>query len=104
MRPNAFFPSLDIGTDPAKIRDWAQAAEDLGYAYIEVPDHVFGAKGREGWVPLYNEKDLLRIVPLEAAEVVERCLKSDDEKIALMAPQIAFDRGFGKPGCRPMSR
>ena len=57
MRPNAFFPSLDIGTDPAKIRDWAQAAEDLGYAYIEVPDHVFGAKGRDGWTPLYNEKD-----------------------------------------------
>jgi probable F420-dependent oxidoreductase len=57
MRPNAFFPSLDIGTDPTKIRDWAQAAEDLGYAYIEVPDHVFGAKGRDGWVPLYNEKD-----------------------------------------------
>src|SRR6476661_6476268 len=56
MRPNAFFPSLDIGTDPAKIRDWAQAAEDLGYAYIEVPDHVFGAKGRDGWVPLYDEK------------------------------------------------
>jgi len=57
MKPNAFFPSLDIGTDPAKIRDWAQAAEDLGYAYIEVPDHVYGAKGRDGWVPLYNEKD-----------------------------------------------
>jgi len=57
MKLNAFFPSLDIGTDPAKIRDWAQAAEDLGYAYIEVPDHVFGAKGRDGWVPLYNEKD-----------------------------------------------
>ena len=34
-----------------------QAAEDLGYAYIEVPDHVFGAKARNGWVPLYNEKD-----------------------------------------------
>jgi probable F420-dependent oxidoreductase len=57
MRANAFFPSLDIGADPAKIRDWAQAAEDLGYAYIEVPDHVFGAKERDGWVPLYNEKD-----------------------------------------------
>jgi hypothetical protein len=57
VQPNAFFPSLDIGTDPAKIRDWAQAAEDLGYAYIEVPDHVFGAKSRDGWVPLYNEKD-----------------------------------------------
>src|SRR5262245_33452820 len=57
MKPNAFFPSLDLGTDPAKIRDWAQAAEDLGYAYIEVPDHVFGAKSRDNWVPLYNEKD-----------------------------------------------
>jgi probable F420-dependent oxidoreductase len=57
MQLNAFFPSLDIGTDPIKIRDWAQAAEDLGYAYIEVPDHVFGAKARDGWTPLYNEKD-----------------------------------------------
>ncbi|HEY7247202.1 MAG TPA: LLM class F420-dependent oxidoreductase [Xanthobacteraceae bacterium] len=57
MKPNAFFPSLDIGTDPGKIRDWAQAAEDLGYAYIEVPDHVFGAKARDGWTPLYNERD-----------------------------------------------
>ena len=49
MRLNAFFSSLDIGTDPIKIRDWAQAAEDLGYADIEVPDHVFGAKARDGW-------------------------------------------------------
>ena len=57
MRLNAFFPTRDIGTDPAKIRDWAQAAEDLGYAHIEVPDHVFGATARDGWVPIYNEKD-----------------------------------------------
>jgi probable F420-dependent oxidoreductase len=57
MQLNAFFPTLDIGSDPAKIRDWAQAAEDLGYAYIEVPDHVFGATARDGWVPLYSEKD-----------------------------------------------
>jgi probable F420-dependent oxidoreductase len=57
MRLNAFFPTRDIGTDPAKIRDWAQAAEDLGYAYIEVADHVFGATARDGWTPLYNEKD-----------------------------------------------
>ena len=57
MQLNAFFPTLDIGNDPAKIRDWAQAAEDLGYAYIEVPDHVFGATARDDWVPLYNEKD-----------------------------------------------
>jgi probable F420-dependent oxidoreductase len=57
MRLNAFFPTRDIGGDPAKIRDWAQAAEDLGYAYIEVADHVFGVTARDGWTPLYNETD-----------------------------------------------
>lgn len=57
MRLNAIFPTRDIGSDPAKIRDWAQAAEDLGYAYIEVPDHVFGASARGDWKPLYNETD-----------------------------------------------
>jgi alkanesulfonate monooxygenase SsuD/methylene tetrahydromethanopterin reductase-like flavin-dependent oxidoreductase (luciferase family) len=48
MQLNAFYPTRDIGRDPAKIRDWAQAAEDLGYAYIEVPDHVFGTTPRDG--------------------------------------------------------
>src|SRR6202163_2462035 len=57
MQLNAMFPTRDIGNDPAKIREWAQAAEDLGYAYIEVPDHVFGATAREGCTPLYNETD-----------------------------------------------
>jgi probable F420-dependent oxidoreductase len=57
MQLNAMFPTRDIGTDPAKIRDWAQAAEDLGYANIEVPDHVFGATARHGWTPLYNATD-----------------------------------------------
>jgi probable F420-dependent oxidoreductase len=57
MQLNAMLPTRDIGSDPAKIRDWAQAAEDLGFAYIEVPDHVFGATARDGWTPLYNERD-----------------------------------------------
>src|SRR5215469_14287577 len=57
MHLSAFFPTRDIGRDPAKIRDWAQAAEDLGYAHIEVPDHVFGAQSRDGWTPIYNETD-----------------------------------------------
>jgi probable F420-dependent oxidoreductase len=57
MQLNAMFPTRDVGNDPAKIRDWAQAAEDLGYACIEVPDHVFGATARDGWTPLYDEKD-----------------------------------------------
>lgn len=57
MQLNAIFPTRDIGNDPAKVRDWAQAAEDLGYAHIEVPDHVLGAAARNGWTPTYNERD-----------------------------------------------
>ena len=36
MLLNALFPTRDIGTDPTKIRDWAQAAEDLGFHGLEV--------------------------------------------------------------------
>ncbi len=57
MQLSAFFPTRDIGSDPAKIRDWVQAAEDLGYDHIEVADHVFGAQARDGWSPIYNERD-----------------------------------------------
>jgi probable F420-dependent oxidoreductase len=57
MLLNALFPTRDIGTDPAKIRDWAQAAEDLGYDGIEVADHVFGAAPRGDWKPVYSEHD-----------------------------------------------
>jgi len=57
MLLNALFPTRDIGTDPARIRDWAQAAEDLGYHCIEVADHVFGAAPRGGWTPTYSERD-----------------------------------------------
>ena len=57
MRLNAWFPSVQIGNDPKAIRDWAQAAEDLGYEYIEVPDHVFGATARNGWTPRYDAFD-----------------------------------------------
>jgi probable F420-dependent oxidoreductase len=57
MLLNALFPTRDIGTDPAKIRDWAQAAEGLGYHCIEVADHVFGAAPRGDWKPVYSEAD-----------------------------------------------
>jgi probable F420-dependent oxidoreductase len=57
MKLSALFPTRDIGTDPAKIRDWAQAAEDLGFDCIEVADHVFGAAPRGDWKPTYSEHD-----------------------------------------------
>ena len=43
MRLGAIFPHYEIGSDPVAIRDWAQAAEDLGYDHILAYDHVLGA-------------------------------------------------------------
>jgi len=60
MEFGAVLPTCEIGDDPVAIRDWAQAAESLGYAYIVAYDHVLGAEheGRDPklWGP-YTEHD-----------------------------------------------
>ena len=60
MKIGTVFPHQEIGDDPVVIRDWAQAAEDLGYSHILAYDHVLGAvhEGREPalWGP-YTEAD-----------------------------------------------
>ena len=43
MRIGVTFPQTEIGTDPLAIRDYAQAAEQLGYSHLLAYDHVVGA-------------------------------------------------------------
>ena len=43
MKIGVVFPQTEIGTDPVVIRDYAQAAEQLGYDHVLVFDHVLGA-------------------------------------------------------------
>lgn len=49
MRIGCTFPNDDIENDPSAIRDFAQAAEALGYSHITIYDHVLGAvhEGRD---------------------------------------------------------
>jgi probable F420-dependent oxidoreductase len=42
VKLGAIFPQAEIGNDPAAIRDYAQAAEALGYDHLLVYDHVLG--------------------------------------------------------------
>ena len=51
MQVGVTFPQNEIGADPKTIRDYAQAAEDLGYEHLLAYDHVLGAdpSNREGW-------------------------------------------------------
>jgi probable F420-dependent oxidoreductase len=60
VKIGAIFPTTEIGTDPAAIRDWAQAAEGLGLSHVITYDHVLGAvhAGREPKLTgPYTERD-----------------------------------------------
>lgn len=43
MRYGAVFPTNEIGNDPAQIRAWAQATEEMGFHHAIAFDHVLGA-------------------------------------------------------------
>ncbi len=51
MQLGALLPLGDIGGDPGVVREYAQAAEVIGYDFIETADHVLGvnAASRPGW-------------------------------------------------------
>jgi probable F420-dependent oxidoreductase len=51
MKLGITLPLVDIHGDPAVVRDFAQAAEGLGYDHLGAPDHVLGvnAASRPGW-------------------------------------------------------
>jgi len=59
MKLGMIFPQIEIGDDPAVIRDFAQAAEDLGFDHLVAFDHVLGANAasREGWKGPYSHAD-----------------------------------------------
>jgi probable F420-dependent oxidoreductase len=60
MQLGAVFPTCEIGDDPVAIRDFAQAAEALGYAHLITYDHVLGAVHEGRTPPLlgpYTERD-----------------------------------------------
>jgi probable F420-dependent oxidoreductase len=56
MRIGVAFPTTEIGTDPAVIRDFAQAVEDLGFDHITAIDHVLQAETAEAddWRSYYT--------------------------------------------------
>ena len=59
MRLGVVFPQTEIGSDRVVRKDYAQAAEELGYSHILAYDHVIGANlaSRPGWQPPYSHLD-----------------------------------------------
>ncbi len=60
MKLGAIFPQTELGSDPAVIREHAQAVEEMGYDFIVAFEHVVGADPaqHEGYRGPYTHKSL----------------------------------------------
>ena len=54
MEIGVIFPQTEIEPDRLAIRDFAQAAQDMGYKYLFIADHVLGADARHYDHPLFG--------------------------------------------------
>ncbi len=56
----ATLPLVDIGGDPDTVREFAQAAEEMGFDHLGAPDHVLGvnAASRPDWGQRNTSEDL----------------------------------------------
>lgn len=59
MQIGVVFPQVEIGLDPAGLRDYAQAARDLGFRHLVAYDHVVGAdpQAHPGFQGVYDLSD-----------------------------------------------
>lgn len=59
MQIGLVYPQTEYPTDPAAVRDYAQAAEALGYSHVLAYDHILGANPDRpgGWSGPYTFRD-----------------------------------------------
>ena len=88
MRLGITLPLIDIKGDPATVRDFAQAAEGLGYHHLGAPDHVLGVNvaSRPDWgaaIPPRTSSTILRAVRLpQRLHQHDRVLDAGDDPAA----------------------
>src|SRR5687768_11650103 len=60
MQVGVVFPQLEIGTDVSGIRQYAEAAQEMGYRHLLAYDHVLGAEAASypGWAGPYTHQSL----------------------------------------------
>lgn len=98
MQVGVTFPQTEIGADPAAIRDYAQAAEALGYRHLVAFDHILGADitNRPGWdryttQHMFHEPFVLfgYLAALTKLELVTAVIVLPQRQTALVAKQAA---------------
>jgi len=100
MNVGVVFPQVEIGQDPAVVRDYAQAVEGLGYTHLLVFDHVLGANPERpgGWKGPYTYRHLFHepfvlfgylAAVTQRVELVTGILILPQRQTALVAKQAA---------------
>jgi probable F420-dependent oxidoreductase len=100
MKIGVVLPQTEIGADPAGVRDYAQAVEEMGYTHILAYDHVLGAsiENRPDWRGAYTSDEMFH-EPLvlfgylagltRSVELVTGILILPQRQTALVAKQAA---------------
>jgi probable F420-dependent oxidoreductase len=99
MKIGAVFPQLEIGSDPAVVRDWATTVEQAGYTHVLAYDHVLGADptNRPGWTGYTDKSQFHEVFVLfgylaaitTQLELVTGVLVLPQRQTALVAKQAA---------------
>jgi probable F420-dependent oxidoreductase len=99
MRIGVAFPLTEIGTDPAVIRDFAQAVEGMGYKHFTCIDHVLGAgTAQDEWRSYYTRANMFHEVMVlfgflaavtRSIELATAILILPQRQTALVAKQAA---------------
>src|SRR5258706_13669892 len=99
MQVGVVFPQTEIGADPAVVRAYAAAVEELGYAHILSYDHVLGADpaGHPGWAGPYDVDTTFHepfvlfgyLAAITSMELVTGVIILPQRQTALVAKQAA---------------
>ena len=114
MQVGVVFPQTEIGADPGAVREFAQAAEGLGYKHILAFDHVLGAdaSARQEWNKPYSSDDMFHELFVlfgylagctEAIEMVSGILILPQRQTALVAKQAAAVDVLTQAGYTPVA-
>jgi probable F420-dependent oxidoreductase len=99
MQVGVVFPQTEIGADPAVVRAYAAAVEELGYAHVLAYDHVVGADpaGHPGWTGPYDVSSTFHepfvlygyLAAITSLELVTGVIILPQRQTALVAKQAA---------------
>jgi probable F420-dependent oxidoreductase len=99
VKIGAVFPQLEIGADPAVVRDWTTTVEAAGYNHVLAYDHVLGADpaNRPGWTGYTDKSSFHEVFVLfgylaaitTTLELVTGVLVLPQRQTALVAKQAA---------------